>query len=296
MALKVLDNLRVNPQISAPYLGENLEARLAIRTTPMLQSGRPRHEQISDWLREQIEKGLFHVDDQLPSENQLGQQFDVSRITVRRALQTLESEGLIYRRQGLGAFVKDARLLQGMVKLTDFVEDMAQAGLVASSRVVHFDHVEPPGFVQVALNVEPHVRVCQLDRLRLGDDLPIAFDQTWLPVFYGQLLQGYDLEHETIYRILEEDYQVPVLRGRYRLDAVNADELIADHLGVPVGRAVFLIERLSMTTGDKPIYIQRRYYRTDRVTYEIEVARKGGSPHGSGMPLREFAPVFRNAG
>ncbi|MEZ4700200.1 MAG: GntR family transcriptional regulator [Rhodothermales bacterium] len=261
----------------------------------MLQSGRPRHEQISDWLRQQIEKGEFGVDDQLPSENQLGQQFDVSRITVRRALQTLESEGLIYRRQGLGAFVKDARLLQGMVKLTDFVEDMAQAGLEASSRVVHFDQVEPPGFVQVALNVEPRVKVCRLDRLRLGDDLPIAFDQTWLPVFYGQLLHGYDLQHETIYRILEEDYEVPVLRGRYRLDAVNADEIVAGQLGVPVGRAVFLIERLSMTTGDKPVYVQRRYYRTDRVTYEIEVARRGGAARGSGMPLREFAPVFRSS-
>lgn len=262
----------------------------------MLQPGRPRHEQISDWLREQIEQGAFGVDDQLPSENQLGVQFDVSRITVRRALQTLESEGLIYRRQGLGAFVKDARLLQGMVKLTDFVEDMAQAGLKASSQVVHFDQVTPPGFVQVALGVEPHVRVCRLDRLRLGDDQPIAFDQTWLPVFYGQLLQGYDLQHETIYRILEEDYQVPVLRGRYRLDAVNADEYVAEHLGVPVGRAVFLIERLSMTTGDKAIYVQRRYYRTDRVTYEIEVARKGGTSAGAGMPLREFVPVFRNVG
>jgi GntR family transcriptional regulator len=262
----------------------------------MLQPGRPRHEQISAWLRERIEQGTYGVDEQLPSESQLGQQFAVSRITVRRALQTLEGEGLIFRRQGLGAFVKDGRLSQGMVRLTDFVEDMAQAGLEASSRVVFFDQVEPPGFVQAALHVAPGVRVCRLDRLRLGDNEPIAFDQTWLPVFYGQLLGGYDLQRETIYRILEEDYEIPVLRGRYRIDAVNAEEPVAGQLGVPLGRAVLLIERLSLTTGERPIYIQRRYYRTDRVTYEVEVARQSGAARGAGMPLREFAPVFRNAG
>ena len=72
-----------------------------------LESGRPRHEQISDWLRQQIENGSYAVDEKLPSEKELGEQFDVSRVTVRRALQTLESEDYIYRRQGLGSFVAD---------------------------------------------------------------------------------------------------------------------------------------------------------------------------------------------
>ena len=66
----------------------------------MLKSGSPRHEQLSDWLRSQIEQGAYEPDEQLPSEKQLGERFDVSRITVRHALQTLESDGWIYRRVG----------------------------------------------------------------------------------------------------------------------------------------------------------------------------------------------------
>jgi GntR family transcriptional regulator len=258
-----------------------------------LESGRPRHEQISDWLREQIEEGSYAVDEKLPSEKELGEQFDVSRVTVRRALQTLESEDYIYRRQGLGSFVKERRASQGLVRLTDFAQDMAQAGLEARSVVEHHAPETPPPEVAVRLGTDDQ-QVMRLDRLRLGDDRPVAFDRTWLPMFYAQLLEGHDLEHETIYGILETEYDIPVLRGRYRITATNAETAVAELLGIPEGNALLLIERLSLTEGDKRVYFQRRYYRSDRVAYELELARdpgkQGSTEHG--MPLRDFEPVF----
>jgi len=258
-----------------------------------LESGRPRHEQISDWLRNRIEQGTYEVDEKLPSEKQLGDRFDVSRVTVRRALQTLESEDYIYRRQGLGSFVKERRAAQGLVRLTDFAQDMAQAGLEASSRVEHHAPETPPPAVAVHLATDDQT-VMRLDRLRLGDGRPVAFDRTWLPMFYAQLLEGHDLEEETIYHILEAEYDIPVLRGHYRITAANADAPIADLLGVDAGEALLLIERLSLTEGDKRVYFQRRYYRSDRVAYELELARDttrhDAGEHG--MPLREFEPVF----
>jgi len=259
-----------------------------------LEPGRPRHEQISDWLREQIEDGTYAVDEKLPSENELCEQFDVSRITVRRALQTLENEDYIYRRQGLGSFVKEWRAAQGLVRLTDFAQDMAQAGLEATSEVKHHTAEAPPPDVARRLGIDDQ-KVMRLDRLRLGDDRPVAFDRTWLPMFYAQLLEGHDLTRETIYDILETAYDIPVLRGRYRITATNAEAAIAEPLGVPEGEALLLIERLSLTEGEKRVYFQRRYYRSDRVTYELELARspdpRDTGEHG--MPLRDFEPVFR---
>jgi len=201
-----------------------------------LKSGRPRHEQISDWLRQQIEEGAYEVDEKLPSENELGDRFDVSRVTVRRALQTLENEEYIYRRQGLGSFVKEQRAAQGLVRLTDFAQDMAQAGLEASSVVEHQAPESPPPKVAVHLDTEDE-KVMRLDRLRLGDGSPVAFDRTWLPMFYAQLLEGHDLEHETIYHILEAEYDIPVLRGHYRITAANAGPSVAESLGIDEGTA-----------------------------------------------------------
>jgi GntR family transcriptional regulator len=258
------------------------------------ETGRARHEQLSDWLRARIEDGTYTVDDQLPSEHQLSEWFGVSRITVRRALQTIENEGLIYRRQGLGSFVRDRRTRQGLVRLTDFAQDMHQAGLEASSEVLRHEQVAAAPDIAQHLQVEPEATVLQLDRLRLGNDTPVAFDQTWLPLFYAQLLEGHDLAHETIYRILETEYEIPVLRGRYRITAVNAPDAIAHTLGVPVDRALLLIHRLSLTQGDKPVYFQRRYYRSDRVAYELELERttSGRADPSGGMPLQTFEPVF----
>lgn len=235
--------------------------------------------------------------EQLPSEHELCEEFDVSRVTVRRALQTLENEGYIYRRQGLGSFVAEADVKQGLVQLTDFAQDMAKAGLEAHSDVVRHEQTPPPACVARQLEIDADQPVVRLDRRRLGSGRVVAFDRTWLPLFYGQLLEGHDLAERTIYSILEDDYDIPVLGGHYRIEAACTDETLAGHLELGEGRPLLLIRRLSYTEGERPIYVQERYYRTDRVAYELELARHPDRRVSSadGHALRELAPVFKDA-
>jgi GntR family transcriptional regulator len=261
-----------------------------------LRTGVPRHEQLSDWLRAQIQSGAFATHAQLPSEKDLGGLADVSRITVRRALATLENEGRIYRRQGLGSFVAPPPLPQGLVRLTDFAQDMARAGLVASS-VVLFRGVEAaPPAVAEGLGLDAGAPTVRIDRLRLADGQPVALDCTWLPPFFGQLLDGHDLVRETFYRILERDAGIAIVRGRYRIEAVVAHADEATPLAVPEGAPLLRVERTSFTDADRPVYYQRRFYRADRVAFDLELARTAESAGGdgaAGMPLREFEPVFK---
>jgi GntR family transcriptional regulator len=257
----------------------------------MLKKGIPRHTQISQWLRSQIQKGVFDVDEKLPSENELAKKFDVSRVTIRRALQSLESESIIYRCQGLGSFVSDERATHDLVKLTDFNEDMAKAGLDPSSVVQKFETVDAPKWLPPLLNIDEGSKVLQIDRLRLGDGEPIAFDSTWLPILYGQLLNKKDLTESTIYSLLEENYEIPVIRGCYKLSAEVANSELAAALKVNENSPLFVIDRLSYTIGDKPLYYQKRYYRNDKVVYEMTLERSPGTNTGA-MPLKEFVPVF----
>jgi len=259
-----------------------------------LKDNKPRHEQISDWLRDQITSGKLEAGEQLPSEKELVKKFDVSRVTVRHALTTLDNEGLIYRRQGLGSFVSDFELRQPLVCLTDFSEDMNRAGMTARSKVINQQVVQCDQNVCKKLDLDNNTSVLRLDRLRLGDDLPIAFDITWLPMFYGQLLDGHDLKHETIYKILEQEYDIAILRGQYKIKAANASDYMAKHLNIAPGSALLVINRISLTIGDKKIYYQERYYRTDRINYEIQLERRdmGTDCSKRGMPLKQFAPRF----
>jgi GntR family transcriptional regulator len=265
-----------------------------------IRPGIPLHEQISSWLREAIRTGTLPPDSQLPSEHDLCARFEVSRVTVRRALQTLEADGLIFRRQGLGSFVCDHRVTQGLVRLTDFAQDLERAGMEASSRVLHQGFEPCPNRVAEFLALEEGAPVYRLDRLRLGNGDPLALDRTWIPPYYAQLLDGEDLAGETLYRVLEWKYGIPVLSGRYRITAALADPDTAEILTVAPGEALLLIERTTRTVGEKPLYYQRRLYRSDRIAYELELARDPRRPEGwgeasEGMPLRDFEPVFHPA-
>lgn len=258
--------------------------------------GAPRHQQLSDRVREWVRAGAMAPHDRLPSEAELGEASGVSRITVRRALATLENERLIYRRQGLGSFVAPPALPQGLVRLTDFAQDMARAGLAATSEVLHWEPEAAPPHVADALGLDAGAPTTRLDRRRLGDGEPIALDRTWLPPAFAQLLDGRDLTTETIYRVLERDHGIPVRRGRYRIEAATAHAAEAEALEVPPGAPLLVVGRTSFTTDDRAVYYQRRYYRADRVAFDLELERgesAAGEADHDGMPLREFEPVFK---
>ena len=261
-----------------------------------LKEGIPRHAQITLWLVEQIEKGEYQPDEKLPSENDLAKKFDVSRVTIRRALQSLENDQIIYRCQGLGSFVSDERKKHNLIKLTDFNEDMERAGLEASSVVKRFEVITAPKWLAERLNIEENIKVLQVDRLRLGDGEPIAYDTSWLPIFYGQLLTKEALKEKTIYSILEDDYDIEVTKGCYRMSATAADDELSEALKVPVNTPLFLIDRITYTIGEKPIYYQKRYYRNDQVKYEMTLERgKNDLSKSDPLPLKEFVPVFHSS-
>jgi GntR family transcriptional regulator len=96
----------------------------------------PLYVQIKDYLRLNIQNGVFAVNERIPSERKLAEQFDVNRLTVSKALSELAQEGLIYSRVGKGTYVSPARIDQALQSLASFTEDMSSRGKKASSRVL----------------------------------------------------------------------------------------------------------------------------------------------------------------
>jgi GntR family transcriptional regulator len=250
----------------------------------------PLYHQLKQVLQSDMEQGIYKPGERLPSEPELVREYGVSRITVRQALDELEAEGRVVRRHGKGTYVAEPRIEQELVRLTDFVEDMQQAGQNPSSRVLAFEH-EPAGpAIAKALNISSGTEVVRVDRLRLANEHPIAYDTTWLPLRFGALLAGMDLTQETIYHILETRYAIPVSFGAFYISAAEAASQQAVSLEVAPGTALLVIKRISYTTQDEPVYIQERYYRPDRVQYRVTLQRY--SDEGSGPKIDEFRAVF----
>jgi GntR family transcriptional regulator len=248
----------------------------------------PLYRRIYADLKAKIEAGAYSPGDRLPSELELTKLYGVSRITSRQALDLLCSEGLLVRRQGMGSFVAPPRVSQSLVRLTDFIEDMAEAGMNATSTVLRLgEEAAPPGIGKV-LGLAEDAVVTRLDRLRLADDVPIALDWTWLPPAFGKLIRGEDLTSRTIYGILEAEYGIPVLWGEYTIGACVAGDDQAELLKIAPSDPLLVFRRTSFTTDRKPVYHQRRFYRADRVQYRLGLARTAPGE----TTIEAFEPVF----
>lgn len=250
----------------------------------------PLYHQLKLALKEDIKRGAYKPGDRLPSEPELIRQYGISRITVRQALDELEAEGLIVRRHGKGTYVAEARIEQELVRLTDFVEDMERSGQKPSSRVLAFEHETALPALAQSLHIAPGAEVVRVDRLRLADGRPVAYDTTWLPLRFGELLVGADLTRDTIYHILEMRFAIPILSGSFTITATEAPPTAADALEVAPGTALLVIERTSYTGKDEVVYVQKRYYRPDRVQYRLMLSRYG--EQGSSSKIDAFGPVF----
>ena len=135
----------------------------------------------------------------------------------------------------------------------------------------------------------------KLERIRYANKIPVAFDITWMSTSYGHLLLDQDLQTHTIYKILEDVYDIPIKAGRYSISAKNADNEIAKHLNLKKGAPLLEIKRCSRTMGGKKVYFQKRYNNPECISYEIELFR-GDNEQGSsrdGLPLKEFYPKFQ---
>lgn len=255
-----------------------------------LQGGSaPLYQQLAGKLRKRIAAGEFRPGDRLPSEDALCDEYGISRITVRAALDQLVDAGLLWRQRGKGTFVSIRQVDHELIHLTDFVEDMAASGLQPSSRVTYWGEETVSEEIAEALGISKTMPVVRLDRLRIADQSPIAFDVTYLPLRYGRLLDRDRLDTETIYHQLENQYGIPVVSGTFVIEAATAGRELAGLLEIDEGAPVLVINRTSYTESRDPIYFQVRSYRADRVRYRLELRRDYPNQPNQ---LMEFAPVF----
>lgn len=251
----------------------------------------PLYRQLSLALRGEIEQGTYKIGDKLPSEAEMTRIYGVSRITIKEAIGELEADGLVTRWHGKGTYVTGPKIEQELIRLTDFVEDMQHVGQKPSSQLLAFEYEEASPIIARALKIASSKEIVRIDRVRLADERPIAYDTTWLPLKYGELLRGIDLAHETIYYVLENRYSIPVVRGVFTITAASANAQRAAQLEIAPGAALLVIQRTSYTRGEEPVYVQERYYRPDRVQYHVALDRHTSEAGGS--KVHEFRAIFR---
>ncbi|MBB6142628.1 GntR family transcriptional regulator [Silvibacterium bohemicum] len=233
----------------------------------------PLYGRVEEVLASEIARGDYQPGDRLPSEDELLARFDVSRITVRRAVQNLIQRGVLEIRRGLGTFVLAPKVSQDLTKLTGFVEDTDTHGRKASARVVSQGVVAASVRVAQHLGISKGTRVMRIERVRLADSVPMSFDETYLPLEIGREVVRNDLRVKPIFTLLEEKYGIPLTEAEYSLEAAAASAHVANALNISEGTPIFRIERTSYTTAGKPIDYEVLSYRGDLIRFVTRLAR-----------------------
>src|SRR6201984_2483106 len=234
----------------------------------------PLYERVESVLAGDIAAGSLSPETQLPTEEGLIERFKVSRTTVRKAIQNLIERGLVEVRRGKGTFVTQPKITQELTELTGFVEDMQALGRTPTAHLLEKRVVAADETVAHHLALAPGTLVVRLQRVRLADGVAMSFDETYLPRELGEKTAENDLEAEPVFALLENKYDTPLVEAEYNLEAAAADPVAAQPLQVPVGSPIFLIERTSYTTGNRPIDYERLHYRGDLIRFVTRLARR----------------------
>ncbi len=233
-------------------------------------SSQPLYQQLQRALREAIELRLLGPDDALPSERQLASDLQVSRITVRKAIEGLAEEGLLSRRQGAGNFV-NTRIEKNFAKLTSFSEDMRARGREPRSEWLKRAEgtVTPEEAMKLALS--PGTLVYRFNRLRYADDAPMSIEYATI---VASVLPSLEVVDTSLYEALERAGQRPV-RALQRLRALLLDEEQAKLLEAEVGDAGLLVERLGYLRDGRAIELSQSIYRGDTYDFVAELNAGG---------------------
>src|SRR3984893_17528099 len=223
------------------------------------------YSRVESVLASEINAGALKVGDQLPTEDTLIARFEVSRITVRRAIQNLVSRGLVEIHRGKGTFVAAPKITQELTELSGFVEDMHALGRKPTARVISKEIVTADATVARQLALTRGEHVVRIRRVRLADGIPLSFDETYLPLEIGKKIITNNLKAEPIFSLLERKYDVPLIEAEYKLDAVPAETEVDAALKVKQRSPIFRIERTSYSTGSGPVDYVRLHYRGDMV-------------------------------
>jgi GntR family transcriptional regulator len=231
----------------------------------------PLYIRLQKLLRDAITQRVLAQDSAIPPERELAEEYAVSRITVRKALEGLVEEGLLTRRRGAGTFVTGVRVEKSFSKLSSFSEDMISRGRrprsVWISRAV--GAVTPEE--SMSLGLSPGAAVYRFHRIRYADETPMALEYSTIP---GYCLPSIDAVETSLYGALERAGNRPT-RALQRLRAVLFTPEQAEALHVAVGDAGLLIERRGFLRDGRASEFTLSYYRGDAYDLVAELNDPG---------------------
>lgn len=230
---------------------------------------RPLYQQIVEDIKGKIASGVYATGQQIPCETELMKEYNVSRVTIRRAVSSLSDEGYLVKKQGLGTFVQKPRIRRLISNILSFSLSCAELGMEPSYIQSKLTLVKPRPDEAEFLSLKEDDLLIYSRRILCADDLPIMQENCFFPntPAFSWILHT-SLE-QPLYPLLEQHQLLPKSTSRRTLEIALADEKMASLMKMPVGGAMFY--KTAYLCGDEgtPLFIERSYIVGNRYIFDI---------------------------
>ncbi len=229
------------------------------------------YRQLSSILIDQISNGTFQSGNRLPTENELSKRYGLNRHTVRRAMERLEDEGLIYKVRGKGVFVANSKIPYKVSKKTQFTSLMQSAGLTPDSKLLDSYEIAAGNEISGKLNIGPSDKVIVLDLLRYADKIPFCHTLSYFraDIFPGLLglLNGL----YSIYAILKKHYDIDMQRVTSTFEVSMPGDTEMDLLQISAKIPVLVVSSISRSQHGDLVEYCKTCFRGDlsRITVDF---------------------------
>lgn len=225
-------------------------------------------------LCDQISDGRLSDGDHLPAEHRLAQNYDVSRVTVRRALDALAESGLIERRAGSGTRIRAAGRTVKPVAMdfTTLMPQLVEMGQTTTARLLSFSYGAAPDFVARSMRLAEDEQVQIATRTRSAEDIPFSHLTTYVPAAIARNYSENDLATSPLFKLLERS-GVQIRDAHQTVSATLAGPDVADALGIAVGAALVSLKRVVRDMDGNGVEYLLGLYRPDMFQLEMPLTR-----------------------
>ncbi|NBI14628.1 GntR family transcriptional regulator, LSA1692 subfamily [Pediococcus acidilactici] len=234
-------------------------------------------EKVAQSLVERIQQGIYSNMQRLPSEYQLADEYGVSRLTVRKAIERLVTAKILVKDPGKGTYIMSTnssnKVESGRMGLKSFTEAAETYGKQSRTQVLDYQPlIQPDQRVEEKLNLRnnPQPEVDELVRLRFWDDDPMTIEDIVILHKYVANHQKNDFKH-SLFQILAET--VEIAYSNQEIEAIKVDEKLAKLLHVQEGDPILCVHSLTYTADGQPIFYDTSYYRADKYTFKTTLTR-----------------------
>lgn len=234
-------------------------------------SNKPLYLQVESDIRNAITLKKYKAGEKLPTETELSDLYQVSKITIRKAMEKLSADGLVQKVQGKGTFISYQKEKYYLNRTRGFNETLSDYGHATSHRILQASFLVADKNVSDRLQIPENSSVIYVERLMMEDLIPIGIDRIFMseeqfPDFITKLQPD-----KSLYQILQEDYDTVPATSILEINGIIATNNLADLLKCNIGDPLFHIEKTGYQADDSPIHYSITTLRCDRATYVVTI-------------------------